>query len=172
MTPKLVPLGLNSFIHFRSSTSLSLLHRHIRINSYKTSSFGFRPTYATAYWLRIDIKLRIQLYMTICFSSFPAHLSGQHPCLFKNMSWKAGSQLQYPSLPTTLVITLLWFYLLNSCGLYLLFGLSCQWVLTSFQLEHSDTFLGGLPTISSFLPPSSPLLPHTVGANLITPFVI
>lgn len=99
-------------------------HRHIRINSYKTRSVGFRPTYATAYWflpLRINSRLRIKLYTTVCFSAFPAHLSGQHPCLLKNLSWKAGSQLQYLSLPTTWVITPLWFYLLNSCGLYLLF---------------------------------------------------
>lgn len=110
--------------HPRPGPLLILVLKHIRINSYKASSAGFRPTYATAYWfslLRISSKLRIRFYTTICFSSFPAHLSGQHPCLLKNLSWKAGNQLQYLSLPTTWVITLLWFYLLNSCGLCWLF---------------------------------------------------
>lgn len=62
----------------------------------------------TAYWflqLRINSKLRLKLYTPkSAFHLFLHILSGQQPCLPRNVSWRGGSQLQYPFLSTSLAI--------------------------------------------------------------------
>ena len=101
----------------------------------------------------------ITVHIQVCASSFPACVSGQHPCLPRYVSWRGGSQWQYP-----------FSHFISHCNPLVLsfqcsrvpsapLRLSCQWTAISLQGEHTGSFSGGPHTVPSFLPPFSlPLL--------------
>lgn len=78
-------------------------HWHLKIDSYKTNGFGFRPTYTTAccfLQLRINGKLRIQCNTPrSAFHHFLHIQVGRISCLPRKVSWKVTASCSSPLSP-------------------------------------------------------------------------